>query len=126
MDPQNGESANRVGKIVSRAAFAANIFLLAIFAYLAAFPRVKFRELFVEFEVELPLVTEWLVGTPTTLWLVGLAGIGALLLFKELLIGDAIVKLTINLLIAMVLLILASVAVIALFEPLTRLINSLS
>jgi hypothetical protein len=57
---------------------------------------------------------------------VGFAAIGALLLLKELLIRDALVKLTINLAIALMLLVLASVAVIALFEPLSKLIDSLS
>jgi hypothetical protein len=67
MDPQNAQSASRVGKIFSRATLAADIVLLTFFAYSAAYPRAKLRELFVDLEVEIPALTEWLVGTPTTL-----------------------------------------------------------
>jgi hypothetical protein len=126
MDPQNARPVSRVSEIVSRATLVADIILLTWFAYFAAYPRAKLRQLFVELDVELPVVTQWLVGTSTTLWLVGLVGLGAVLILKELLIRDALVKLTINLAIALVLLIFASVAVFAIFEPLSNLLDSLS
>jgi hypothetical protein len=57
---------------------------------------------------------------------VGFAGLGALLLLKEFLVRDALVKLAINLAIALALLILAGIAAIAMLEPLSNLIDNLS
>ena len=99
---------------------------LALLGLLAQHIIPDFLKIFEEFETELPVLTQWLVSVPPT-WYVGtFAGIGVLLVLKEIVIRNAVVKSTLNLVAGLALLAFAAVAVVGLFLPLISLVEALS
>lgn len=99
---------------------------LALLALLAQHMLPGFLKIFEDFDAELPALTQCLLSVPRSWYVGAFAGIGVLLLLKEIVIRNAGVKSVLNLLAGLALLAFAAVAVVALFLPLIALIEALS
>jgi len=126
MQPQETKAASAGGSVLSIFILVIDLVGLALLALLAQHILPGFLKIFEEFDAELPPLTQWLLSVPPTWYVGAFAGIGVLLVLKEIVIRSAGVKSTLNLVAMLAMLAFAAVAVVALFMPLVSLVEALS
>lgn len=126
MEPQDTNSRSGVAGVASVIVLAVDIVVLGVLALGMTCGRARSAEMFREFDVDLPAMTQVLLSVPTGVSVLVLVGAATLLVIKEGVIQKASVRLTLNLLAGLGLLALAALLVVALFLPLFTLTQQLS
>ena len=126
MQPKKSKPASAGSSVLSVFILVIDLVGLALLGLLARFTLPRFMKILEEFEVELPVLTQWVLSVPPTWYVGAFAGIGVLLVLKEIVIRNAAFKSGLNLLAGLALLAFAAVAVVALFLPLITLVEALS
>jgi len=125
MEPQDTSSRSGVAGIASVIVLAVDIVVLGVLALGMTCGRAKSAEMFREFDVDLPAMTQLLLSVPTGVSVLVLVGATALLVIKEGVVRKVSVRLTLNLLAGLGILAFAALLVVALFLPLFTLTQQL-
>ena len=126
MEQRESGSTATVGVVFSVIASVIDLLLLGVLWFVYQYQVPHFVKVFEDFDTELPALTRLMMSLPNGLLLLLFLGIGILLVFKEIVLRNAAVKLSVSLVIGVGLLAFAGTLFFALYLPLVSLIEKLS
>ena len=116
MEEHTWTSATRAARVASMVVLAIDVMVVALGCWVTTGVLPIFRNAWVDFDMELPLMTTWILSVPEVVFTAGLLAVAALLVLKEVLIEvlirNSIVNLMINVTVAVGLLAFINVLVI--------------